>query len=172
MAPRPNGSRHLDCRGIFHRCRENGAGNPITSSMPATPDIMIGLSWILSVRGQMLARERFCELIQALDNFGFNPTGTAFNSDIFDLAGNESLMPTKNRCDASALGPRLLRDRSATRPGSRAPARSSGMFRNSRCPALAPSSERRPVREWWSCRSPAGPNRLIAGPYWGRGSIG
>ena len=84
---------------------EKDAGSPGTSLIPATPEIVIGFELKTACPRAMLARAGLCEFAQAsyrLKILGSNGAPVGLKPK---LAGNESLMPMKNCCDAIAAGP-------------------------------------------------------------------
>jgi hypothetical protein len=93
------------------------AGIPVTSLIPATPEIVIAFELKITLPLAILARAVDRELIQAsykLKIMGLNGAPVGLSPK---LAGKESLMPMKNSCEANATGPPVAR------PSFRKPAR-------------------------------------------------
>jgi len=84
---------------------ENEAGRPTTSLMPATPEMVIALELNSVSPRAMLAHWLECEFTQALNKLKMLGLKAAPVGLLPKLAGKESLIPTKNCCDASATGP-------------------------------------------------------------------
>ena len=143
----------------------NDAGIPVTSLIPATPEIVIGFELNMACPLAMLARAVDREFFQAsykLKIFGLNGAPVGLNPK---LAGKESLMPMKNSCEANACGPQLLGRCAESLPDCRLPVQFAVPSRRSRYLVSASAWEARPghVQSWHP--SPDGPSLPTTDQY-------